>query len=172
LCTPRDSNEDVIEKDAMGSAEWLDPVNRQLGKELRFAKSVLHRMIEKSAIEPTIQGIAGYFFKEEQAGGFEDPLNFGHTSLPIHDMMQHSEVEDSIEVFIRKRKFIDTPHRQNNVRFACQSLPRTANLLWVEIESADLAGAELLQQYLHANTPAAPDIEYPRAVKPAAQLPQ
>lgn len=95
----------------MGSAEWLDPVNGQLGKEVRFAKSVHRGMIEKSAIDPSIQGIAGYFFKEEQTGGFEDTLNFGHTGLPIHDMMQHSEVEDSVEVFIRKRKCIDTPHR-------------------------------------------------------------
>jgi hypothetical protein len=156
----------------VGSAEWLDPVNGQLGKELRFAKSVLRGMIEKSAIDPTIQGIAGYFFKEEQTGGFEDTLNFGHPGLPIHDMMQHSEIEDSIEVFIRKRKFIDTPHRQNNVRFACESLARAANLPRVEVESVDLAGAELLQQYLHSNTPAAPGIEYARAVKPAAQLPQ
>ena len=96
----------------MGSAEWLDPVNGQLGKELRLAKSVLRGMIEKSAIDPSIQGIAGYFFKEEQTGGFEDTLNFGHTGLPIHYMMQHSEVEHSIEVFIRKRKFIDTPDRR------------------------------------------------------------
>lgn len=121
----------------MGSAEWLDPVNGQLGKELRFAKSVLSRMIEKGSIDPSIQGIAGYFFKEEQTGGFEDTLNFGHTGLPIHYMMQHSEVEYSVEVFIRKRKFIDTPHRRNNatLRFACESLSRAANLLRVEVES-------------------------------------
>ena len=131
-------------------------------------------MIEKSAIDPSIQGVAGYFFKEEQPGGFEDTLNFGHTGLPIHDMMQHSEVEDSIEVFIRKRKFIDTPYRKNNTTlgFACKSLLRAANLLWVEVESVDLACAELLQQYLHSNTPAAPDIEYARTVKSATQFPQ
>jgi hypothetical protein len=71
-------------------------------------------MIEKSAIDPSIQGGAGYFFKEEEPRGFEDTLNFGHTGLPVDDMMQHSEVENSIEVFIWKRKFIDTPHRKNN----------------------------------------------------------
>jgi hypothetical protein len=35
-----------------------------------------------------------------------------------------------------------------------------------------MAGAELLQQYLHSNTPTAPDIEYARTIKSAAQLPQ
>jgi hypothetical protein len=158
----------------MGSAEWLDPVNGQLSQKLRFTKSVLSRMIEKGAINPSIQSGAGYLFKEEEPGGFEDTLNFGHTGLPVHDVMQHSEVEDSIEVFIRKRKFIDTPHCKNNAtfRFACESLSRSVNLLRVEVESVDLAGAELLQQYLHSNTPTAPDIEYARTVKPATQLPQ
>ncbi len=153
----------------MGFAEWLDPVNGQLSKELRFAEAVLRGMIEKSAIDPSIQGGAGYFFKEEEPGGFEDTPNFGDGGLPIHDMMQHSEVEDSVEVFIRKRKFIDTRHRKNNapVRFACESLSCAANLLRVEVESVDLACAELLQQYLHSNTPSASDIEYARTVKSA-----
>jgi hypothetical protein len=158
----------------MSSSKGLDSVNGQLGKEFRFAKSVLGGMIEKSAIEPTIQGLAGHFFKEEQTGGFEDAPNFGHAGLPIHHMMQHSEVEDGVEVFIGKRKFVDTPHRQNNaaLKFACESLPRAANLQRVEVESMDLACAKLLQQYLHSNTPAAPDIEYAPTVKPAAQLSQ
>lgn len=158
----------------MGHTEWLDPVKGQLGQELRFAKAVLRGMIEKSAIDPSIQSGASYFFKEEDPGWFQDTLNFGHTGLPIHDMMQHSEVEDSIEVFIRKRKFIDTPDRKNNVtlRFPCESLLRAANLLRVEVESVDLTCAELLQQYLHSNTPTASDIEYAPTVKPATQLSQ
>lgn len=118
----------------MESAERFDPVNGQLSHELRFAKSVLRGMIEKSAIDPSIQSRAGYFFKKEEPRGIEDTLNFGHTGLPVHNMMQHSEVEDSIEVFIRKRKLIDTSDCQNNatLRFACESLLRPANLLRVE----------------------------------------
>jgi hypothetical protein len=174
LCALRDPNEDIVWQDATESAESFDPVNGQLSHELRFAKSVLRGMIEKSAIDPSIQSGAGYFFKEEEPGGFEHTLNFGHTHLPIHDMMQHSEVEDSIEVFIRKRKFIDTPYRKNDTTLglACKSLLRAANLLWIEVESVDLTCAELLQQYLHANTPAAPDIKYAGAVKTATQFPQ
>jgi len=88
-------------------------------------------------------------------------------------MMQHSEVEDSIEVFIRKRKLIDTPDCENNaaVKFARESALRAANLLRVEVESVDLTCAELVQQYLHSNTLTASDIEYARTVKPATQLP-
>ncbi len=158
----------------MGSAEWLDPVNEQLSQELRFAKSVLRGMIEKGAIDPSIQSGARYFFKEEEPGGFEDTLNFDHTGLPVHDMMQHSEVEDSIEVFIQKREFIDTTNLKNNATLGivCESLLRAANLLRVEVESVDLTCAELLQQYLHSNTPSAPDIEYARTVKSATQLPK
>jgi hypothetical protein len=130
-------------------------------------------MIEKSAIDPSIQSGAGYFFKKEEPRGLEDTLNFGHTGLPVHNMMQHSEVENSIEVFIRKRKFIDTSDCKKNVtlRFAREALLRAANLLRVEVESVDLTCAELLQQYLHSNTPTASDIEYARTVKPATQLP-
>ena len=158
----------------MGFAEWLDSVDAQLGQELRFAKSVLCGMIEKSAIYPSIQSGAGYFFEEEESGGFEDTMNFGNTDLPIHDMMQHSEIEDSIEVFIPKRKLNNTPRRKNNATlgFACESLLRAANLLWVEVESVNLTCAELLQQYLYSNTPSAPNIKYARTVQPATQLPQ
>lgn len=157
----------------MESAEWFDPVNGQLSHELRFAKSVLRGMIEKSAIDPSIQSGAGNFFKKEEPRGLEDTLNFGHTGLPVHNMMQHSEVENRIEVFIWKRKFIDTPDCKNNatLRFACESLLRAANLLRVEVESEDLTCAELLQQYLHSNTPTASDIEYARTVESATQLP-
>ena len=139
----------------MGSAEWLDPVNEQLSQELRFAKSVLRGMIKKGAIDPSIQSGARYFFKEEEPGGFEDTLNFDHTGLPVHDMMQHSEVEDSIEVFIRKREFIDTTNLKDNatLEIVCESLLRATNLLRVKVESVDLTCAELLQQYLHSNTP-------------------
>jgi len=131
-------------------------------------------MVEKSAIDPSIQGGAGYFFKEEESRGFEDALNFRNSDLPVHNMMEGSEVENSIEGFVRKRKFLDTAHRQNNatLRFACKSPLCQANLLQVDVESIDLTCAELLQQYLHSNTPTASDIEYARTVKPAAQLPQ
>ena len=110
-------------------------MNEQLSHELRFAKSVLSGMIKKSAIDPSIQSGAGYFFKKEEPRGPEDTLNFGHTGLPVHHMMQHSEVENSIEVFIRKRKFIDTPDCKNNpvFRFACEALLRAPNLLRVEV---------------------------------------
>jgi hypothetical protein len=131
-------------------------------------------MIEKNAIDPSIQGIAGYFFKIEERRGFEDTLNFGHTGLPVHNMMQHSEVENSIEVFIRKRKSIDAPDRKNNLTlgFASESLLRAPNLPRVEVEAVDLTGTELLQEYLHSNTPAASDIKYACTVKPATQLSQ
>ena len=98
----------------MESAEWLDPVRGQLSHELRFAKSVLLGMLEKSAIDPSIQSGAGYFLKEEEPRGFEDTLNFGNSDLPVHNVTQGSEVENSIEGFIRKRKFLDTPHRKNS----------------------------------------------------------
>jgi hypothetical protein len=131
-------------------------------------------MVEKSAIDPSIQGGAGYSFKEEESRGFEDTLNFANSDLPVHNLMQGSEVENSIEEFVRKRKFLDTSHRKNNatLRFACQSLLRQANLLQVDVESIDLTCAEPLQQYLHSNTPTASDIEYARTVKPTAQRPE
>ena len=160
-------------QDATESAEWLDPVNGQLSHELRLTKSILRGMIEKSAIDPSIQSGAGYFFKKKEPRGLEDTLNFGHTSLPIHNMMQHSEVENSVKVFIGKGKFIDTPDCKNNatLRFACEPLLRAANLLGVEVESPNLTSAELLQQYLYSNTPTASGIEYARTVKSATQLP-
>jgi len=136
---------------------------------LGFAKSVLRGMIEESAIDPSIQSRTGYFFKEEKPRGLQDTLNFGHTGLPVHNMMQHSEVEDSIEVFIRKRKLIDTSDPENNaaLRFTRESLLRAAHLLRIEVEAANLTCAELIEQYLHTNTPTASDIEYARTVKPA-----
>ena len=119
-------------------------------------------------------GLADEIDGDEAPRGLEDTLNFSHTGLPVHNMMQHSEVENSIEVFIRKRKFINTPDCKNNatLRFACESLSRAANLLRVKVESVDLTCAKLLQQYLHSNTPTASDIEYAATVKPATQLPQ
>jgi hypothetical protein len=156
----------------MESVEWFDPVNGQLSHELRFAKSVPRGMIEESAIDPSIQSGAGHFLKKEKARRLEDTLNFSYTGLPLHNMMQHSEVEDSIEAFIGKRKLIDTPDCENNAafRFARESPLRAANLLQVEVEAAGLTCAELLQQYLHSNAPTASDIEYARTVKPATQL--
>jgi hypothetical protein len=129
-------------------------------------------MVEKSAIDPSTQSGPGYFFKEEETGGFEDALNFGYTGLPIHEVMQHSEIEDSIEVFIRKRKLIGAPHSESNATFASAREPplRAANLVRVEVDSVDLTGAELLQQYLHSNSSTASDIEYARTVEAATQL--
>jgi hypothetical protein len=128
----------------MGSAEWLDPVNGQFSQELRFAKSVLRGMIEKSAIDPSIQSGAGYIFKEEEPGGLENTLNFSYTCLPFHDMMKHSEVEDSIEVFIRKGRLSTLPTARTTrpSDFACESPLRAVNLLRVEVDSVDLTCAE------------------------------
>src|SRR5258708_30462 len=79
-------------------------------------------MIEKRAIDPSIQGFAGHFLEEEEPRGFEDTPNLGYTGLPVHHMVQHSEIEDRIEVFIGKGKLLDTPHRQNNVALRCTSM--------------------------------------------------
>jgi hypothetical protein len=52
-------------------------------------------------------------------------------------MMQHPEVENRIEVFIRIRKVIDAPDCKDNavLKCACESLLRPANLQGVEVES-------------------------------------
>ena len=147
-------------------------MNGQFSEELRLVESVLRGMIEKRAIDPSIQGFAGHFLEEEEPRGFEDTPNLGYTGLPVHHMMQHSEIEDRIEVFIGKGKLLDTPHRQNNaaLRCTCKSLLRAANLLGVEVDSVDLACSELLQQYLHSHTAAASDVENACVVKPTSQF--
>src|SRR5258708_11823526 len=87
-------------------------------------------------------------------------------------MMQYFEIKDCMEVFIGKRKLLDTSHRQNNaaLRCTCKSLLRAANLLGVEVDSVDLACSELLQQYLHSHTATASDVENACVVKPASQF--
>ena len=55
-----------FDRDATELSAWFDPVNGQLSQELRFAKSVVRGMIEKGAIDPSIQSRAGYFFKKEK----------------------------------------------------------------------------------------------------------
>src|SRR5205085_5880640 len=102
----RDSNEDIVRQNAIRDAEWLDSINGQLSQKLRFVKSVLCRMVQKRAIDPSVQSGAGYFFKKERSRRLEDTLNFCDTRLPVHNMMQHPEVENRIEVFIRIRKVI------------------------------------------------------------------
>lgn len=100
-------------------------------------------------------------------------MNFCDAHLPVNNMVQHPEVENRIEGFIRIRKVIDTPDCKDNatLKFPCESLLCSANLQGVEVESIDLTCSELLQHYLHSNTPAASDIEYARAIKSATQLP-
>src|SRR5260370_7537684 len=98
-------------------------------------------MIEKRAIDPSIQGFAGHFLEEEEPRGFEDTPNLGYTGLPVHHMMQHSEIEDRIEVFIGKGKLLATPHCQNNaaLRCTCKTLFRPATVLEIYLASVTLA---------------------------------
>src|ERR1035437_9648321 len=102
-------------------------------------------MVEKSSINPSIQGVTGYFFKEEYPGGLEHALNLGYTHLPVHDMMQHSEIEHGVEVFIGKRKILNTSHRKNNatVGLARKSLLRAANLQRVKVEAIEIGRAHV-----------------------------
>jgi hypothetical protein len=59
----RNSNVNIVRQNAIRDADWLDPISGQLSQKLRFVKSVLCRMVEKRAIDPSVQSGAGYFFK-------------------------------------------------------------------------------------------------------------
>ena len=130
-------------------------------------------MIKKGAIEPSIQSSAGYFFEEEEAGGFEDAADFGYGGLPVYDVMEHSEVEDGVEVFVREGKFVDAGDSEDDaVVGVCESFLRALDLLWVEVDCVDLTCTELFQEYLHSYTLSASDVEYSGTVEAAAQFAQ
>ena len=130
-------------------------------------------MIEKSTVEPSVQSTAGYFFEEEEAGGFEDAANFGYGGLPVYDVMEHSEVEDGVEVFVWEGKLVDAGDCEDDaVVGVCESFLRALDLLWVEVDCVDLTCTELFQEYLHSYPLSAANIEYAGAVEAAPQLAQ
>jgi hypothetical protein len=169
--TLRDSDEDVVREDATGRSLRLDSIGGQLGEELGFAEAVLRGMVQEGAIEPSIQRVARYFFEEEKGGGFEDAPDFGYAGLPVRDMMQHPEVEDCVEVFIRKWELLHARYREHNLRvgLACEPLLRAANLTRVEVDSVDLIRTELFEQYLNSDTATAANVECASMIESATE---
>jgi len=155
-------------------SQGLDPMSRQFRQELGRVEAVFRGMIEERAIDPSVKSVPGYFLEEEKASWFKNASNLSDARLPHHDMMEHPEIEHRIEVCVGKRQTENASCCKNDPPFksACEPLPRAVNLSWIEVDSVDLPGAELLQQDLQAHAPAASGVEDPLIVQTSTQLAQ
>jgi hypothetical protein len=89
-------------------------------------------------------------------------------------MVQYSKIEHRVETLIRERQSLNESNGEDNAPVGIPGQPalRASNLPNVDIDCANLARAELLQQDSRPDPPAATGFQYARSVQSPTQFQQ